>query len=112
MGRYKSNRAKELSVELVNELKRDTQVYNLDIIEFFMSRAIAYGSKNNRSKKSSKPVKIEQYDMDGKYIDTYPSIKVASLATGVFSSAISRYINNPGVRRRKSKFIWKKVNFK
>lgn len=63
-----------------------------------------YGTKNRRGALRRGFV-VSQYDLQGRYICTYPTIRDAERATGIYMNLISDCAN--GIRKQGGGFIWK-----
>lgn len=63
-----------------------------------------YGSKNRRGA-LNRGVSVSQYDLHGNYICTYPTIRDAERATGIYINLIRDCAN--GVTKQGGGFVWK-----
>lgn len=64
-------------------------------------RLSALGNTNKR-------VAVKQYDLDGNYIKTYPSLEIASIETGTRRTSISLVIT--GVQRTAGGYKWRRAS--
>lgn len=67
---------------------------------------ITHWNKNNLDGNSPKSIVISQYSKDGKFINTFGSMRLASRTIGVQMSSISQCINNK--LKTAGGFVWKK----
>lgn len=105
-------------VHHIDDNKQNNEVSNLEIIHPKKHRKETEKTKPqiitgmNNYNKFERPVRIQQFDLDGHFIAEYANAKIASAYTGVCSRNILQVANKdeykPGhIRKQAGGYVWK-----
>lgn len=114
MNKYQNRKRGELeklTKQLIEELKKDPQVYNDLIIYSYLNRAFnSKLQKRSPKKQRTRNIPVIQYNKFGSIVGRFDSYAEAQLYTGVKATAISNVIN--GKRFTAGGYYWKPKNRK
>lgn len=93
------------NLEQVNHKDEDKSNNNIDNLEWISKQDnLAYGTRNERSAKG-RSIVVHQYDLEGNYINSYPSAREASRQTNINQGSISKCCK--GERKTAGGYIFK-----
>ena len=88
---------KEYTVHHKDENKKNNKLDNLEVMKLDEHSRLHLKGKNNKS--------VDKYSLDGKYIETYESIKLAGEKNNIYSQNIIRVCKNK--QKTAGGYIWK-----
>lgn len=101
---------KKLTEELILQLKADTEgIYNKDIIYNKLDQAMTIGSEKYHVNKVSRSNAraVIKFDINGKFLQRYPSISDASRDTSAPKKGIIESCTDREGKRKSGGFKWK-----